>query len=188
VDQVQKVSAVVSAGISTSLYAGENVGVADSFDAHGHRVVRTNLALDSALMGSSQTVLSQRLAPPPQPVYEESSWSGGAVAVVGLCIACAACIGAPTVANLSNGPLNAGGWFTLLFAMALILTPIAIIARQMLKEDKRRLAVIARLYPRWQAATVKWDHLYYCSRDDVVFLPGTQQMASANEMMRFLYS
>jgi hypothetical protein len=38
---------------------------------------------------------------------------------------------------------------------------------------------------RWERALEKWNNLYYCSRDDVVFLPGQRAVPSA-EMLNYI--
>ena len=40
---------------------------------------------------------------------------------------------------------------------------------------------------RWTTAMDRWDQLYYCGRDDCVFLPGTHTHAPVSTMMDYLY-
>jgi hypothetical protein len=39
----------------------------------------------------------------------------------------------------------------------------------------------------WNVAMQRWNDLYYCSRDDIVFDPATSVYAPVEEMMGFLY-
>ena len=56
-----------------------------------------------------------------------------------------------------------------------------------MEESKKRRAYLAFEYPRWQHAMAKWNDLYYCSRDDTVFLPSARQQAPAAQLMWLLY-
>lgn len=42
--------------------------------------------------------------------------------------------------------------------------------------------------PRWQNAMQRWEKLYYCSRNDVVFIPGKPITAPIDKMIEFIYS
>jgi hypothetical protein len=44
-----------------------------------------------------------------------------------------------------------------------------------------------RILAEWQEATQRWDKLYYCGRDDCVFLPGTNTYAPVSNMMEYIY-
>jgi len=45
----------------------------------------------------------------------------------------------------------------------------------------------ARHKSQWQLAMQRWNQLYYCSRDDCVFLPGKNNHAPITEMLEYLY-
>ncbi len=40
---------------------------------------------------------------------------------------------------------------------------------------------------RWPLAMERWNRLYYCGRDDCVFLPGTNTYAPITDMREYLY-
>lgn len=40
---------------------------------------------------------------------------------------------------------------------------------------------------KWEDAKKRWDQLYYCRRDDIVFIPGENTWASTDEMTAYLY-
>jgi len=40
---------------------------------------------------------------------------------------------------------------------------------------------------QYQRALAKWNTLYYCYRDDIVFVPGESSFASPEQMHAFLY-
>lgn len=39
----------------------------------------------------------------------------------------------------------------------------------------------------WEAAVAKWNKLYYCDRDDCVFVPGSESSAPLKEIEKFCY-
>ncbi len=41
--------------------------------------------------------------------------------------------------------------------------------------------------PRWQRAKARWEQLYYCLRDETVFIPAENKPIKANDMEKYLY-
>lgn len=41
--------------------------------------------------------------------------------------------------------------------------------------------------PRWQRAKERWDQLYYCMRDETVFIPSENKAIKADDMEKYLY-
>ena len=62
-DMIQKVKAVYSGGVSSGQYSGTSVGIGISTKDGTPTVVSGN----TNIAGTSQTLLSRRLSPPPQP-------------------------------------------------------------------------------------------------------------------------
>jgi len=44
-----------------------------------------------------------------------------------------------------------------------------------------------RILDRWQSAINRWENLYYCHRDDCVFVPGKGTYAPIEEYYKYLY-
>ena len=40
---------------------------------------------------------------------------------------------------------------------------------------------------RWHLAVDRWNKLYYCGRDDCVFLPGSNTCAPVTEMEKYIF-
>ncbi len=55
-----------------------------------------------------------------------------------------------------------------------------------MQNHQRRVAETEAELPRWERALEKWKQLYYCTRDDVVFMAGKRAAPSA-EMLKYLY-
>ena len=43
-------------------------------------------------------------------------------------------------------------------------------------------------YKNWQQAYARWEKLYYCGRDDVIFIPGEKTSAPVADMMVYVHS
>jgi predicted RNA-binding Zn-ribbon protein involved in translation (DUF1610 family) len=63
--------------------------------------------------------------------------------------------------------------------------------RAQLAEYQRRvqdeIAERQRIHAAWQKAVQRWNQLYYCARDDCVFVPGENTSAPISKMMEYLY-
>jgi predicted RNA-binding Zn-ribbon protein involved in translation (DUF1610 family) len=84
----------------------------------------------------------------------------------------------------------------ILFALSGTLFLIVAPKEKASNEEKRELAEKKveevkneneRILERWGKAIQRWDKLYYCGRDDCVFLPGMNTHAPVSSMMDFIY-
>ncbi len=179
VDRVEKVSALLRAGTSAGLYSGTASG-------------------SGLVAGMSYTALSQKLSPPIEPIYQ-SPWGGCSVTITaGLVIWNIAfivwvCLGlsqSPTVVEaLSHGNLDYWRTFIIIIGVGLIgwVIMAAIISTKN-RTASERGTHFATEYPRWERAIARWNELYYCSRNDVVFIPGKPNTCvPINEMQKLLY-
>ena len=41
--------------------------------------------------------------------------------------------------------------------------------------------------PRWQRARERWEQLYFCMRDETVFIPAENKAVAAEDMVQYLY-
>jgi hypothetical protein len=163
-DMVRRITAIVSAGTSTYVTSGQ--GLAFSGD-------------DVALVGTtsrgrSQTTLSKQLAPPARPDYVTTVrlWGimplllGPFLLILGLNMPDAdqfACLGIPIMTTLLGI-----GWLFWFF-----------ISKQKNEELNN---------PIWNEAMQKWETLYYCGRDHIVYDPNTKRYTNAENMNDLLYS
>ena len=147
IDRVQRVSAVVSAGISTG------VG------------------------GTRSMLMSQRLAPPDQPVYR-NPMRGLPMVLIALALL-----------------LGLAAWlFPLRFAAvhvslsALFLIPALLALVWAIGLSLAGRARVHWAMPAWEHAVARWYELYYCSRDDGVYLPDDSEFVSVELMGTLLYA
>lgn len=161
IDRVEKVSAVYEAGTSIGAYSGGTMGVGLAGGVIGVGVAQTSLT------GMNQTNRSLRLAPPPQPPppQGESCLFGGLLFL---------CIG--------GGLLGLGMAFSdkyehlvgaiLFVACVASFVGLLVVAN---RNSRIRKAEHARQIERWRVAVANWERLYYCGRNDVVFIPGNPE-------------
>jgi hypothetical protein len=72
-------------------------------------------------------------------------------------------------------------------AAIVLMSIVVITVIYKVNEAKRRKEWVTSIYPRWQRARELWDELYYCARNDIVFLPDRPgAYAPASEMDSFL--
>jgi predicted RNA-binding Zn-ribbon protein involved in translation (DUF1610 family) len=77
----------------------------------------------------------------------------------------------------------------LLFVLALPRENKKNIEKRAVAEEKRRelQARAGEQVQHWKLAMDRWNRLYYCGRDDCVFLPGMTTYAPVTEMTKYLY-
>lgn len=166
VDRVEKVSAIVGAGTSSGLYGGHTSSI-------------------GLMAGVSQTALSQKLSPPSRPVYD-SPWGTGTKVSIGILIVMA---GMDIIFTATaNPPESASQLLSSLFFLLLFLVPLILIISSKSRTAQRRKAQYDAAIPIYTAAYKKWNELYYCGRNDVVFILGqARTCVPASEMSQLLY-
>jgi hypothetical protein len=185
VDQVVKVSAIVAGtytgvvvrrtDVAGTIYGPE--GQQADFDGTQEVVTEFNPA-----------VLGPRLAPPAPP--QNQAPIGLEAVIVTLCVLGVLSLCGVACLSLSAvSGADAGGWIIAAFAW---LFPIGLFGGAGYfgwlnrDESKKREVALAQQRGAWQWAMNKWEQLYYCGRDDVVFIPGLQPVPAAY-MMDFIY-
>jgi len=156
-DAIQKVSAIFSSGVQA-----------------------TTLELETYAQSAKGMTISKqalRLAPPAEP--KKPGGLHWLLWIVGLILsflfdwvfALSAMILLPSLAREGEAsPCTACGCIG--FPLGLVLPVVALVLLHsfLLKRSKSRYS---REFPVWQAMMERWNRLYYCSRDDVVFDPAT---------------
>lgn len=166
-DAVSKLNVVVQSGMSVGGYVGTTTSAGYMAGEHGGPLVMSGR---SAHSGGSRTILSQRLAPPPRPTYDPTvlwkswAWSGLAILV--------------------------GLWLTSVHD-ALFGIPICAVALYyMLKnyrKDRESRSWHRKALDQWANEVAVWNRTYYCSRDDLLFIPGGEDPALAEDLRTFLW-
>ena len=75
-----------------------------------------------------------------------------------------------------------------LFSFLVIPIASLLVGQRLSAKHKAQAAVIQNQeIPRWLQAMERWERLYYCERDGVVFIPGGISSAPVAQMMNFIY-
>jgi len=188
---VQKVSALYDAGITAGEYTGPSVGVATPVGS-GRPALITG---STRLSGVSRTALSAKLAPPEKPKVKVPTGKAlrpfmkpfmteiqTTVNVLGvLSILPGLVFLISIVVGMAELALITGFIFGGLLLLIVVLTDKPKrLARE--KWERECPALVA-----WRRACARWNQLYYCARDDGVFIPGQTRLIPVDRMRDFLY-
>jgi hypothetical protein len=203
-DRTLKVSSIVTG--QTHQIHGSSYESSTYVDKDG----KTRTSYYTAPYNATQTsVLAQQLRPPkepevPQPISRSSliiSWWG---IILLTSLVTSPCWGMCLLVGISelfgNLTLN-GNDVTLMPARIIFLLGIAVgliiaffVVRAIFKsidrtveKRQREIAEIQAEIPRWEHAMQRWNQLYYCERDDLIFIPSEKTWASREQMMDYIY-
>jgi len=120
--------------------------------------------------GSEQTRLRKLLSPPAEPPLEGARSAGTDIAAGLGALAICSLLGASLVASLAH-QVDIGAYGVLL-ALAADVGVVVLLPRTR-RIDERLQAKQHVKHAEWEAKMAKWNELYYCWRDDVLFFPGS---------------
>lgn len=195
VDRVAKVSAVYSAGLQASELSGSTMGAAFPIgDGNNDPAVG---AAYTQLSGSSQSDLSRKLSPPPQPIKPRGR-GGCAIALLGLGVMLAIAPVGAVLRSIEEG-LPSGFVALVVEAIRLLLGAVLLVVMALVcfyfgsrwkqEADEAYDAAMARYeaqLPAWRNALAAWKRLYYCARCDGVFEPGEGELYPLDELAQYL--
>jgi predicted RNA-binding Zn-ribbon protein involved in translation (DUF1610 family) len=212
-DKAEKVSAILRSQTQNSegiTYQTQTVMV-----QVGKGTVPVNKQVAVPVKTSQISELAKHLALPSRPQFEGnpeikdgtshtaliSAIIVAVVAIVGFL--CTGVLALGLLVGSSNG--TADSIITILLVGFLSIVPLSIsillfvfvvprqrrsnMEKRVVAEYRRREFQIesAEQEKRWQMAVDRWNKLYYCGRDDCVFLPGTNKCAPITDMTKYLF-
>jgi hypothetical protein len=197
-DQVEKISAILKKQTSQSDgYVPQQEIYTDS-DGHAH-----SRTVNVRVQTTHKTDLAQGLNPPelarPKEPSSRPTWMIlGCAIILFISIGCSlvyAIAGMLTILfNQSSSPPNYSYLFASACATAAMLIPVGLffLWKSSKKKDEARvnqeLSAYQQAYQQWQQAMARYENLYYCGRDDVVFIPGEKTSANVADLMRYIYT
>jgi hypothetical protein len=186
-DQVQKVSGVVVAGAYTNVVV-DNTGGTGAWNSSSGYSGNSAYNQTSVVTQNYQTALGQRLSAPAYPQNKGSTELGlltGGLAVFALLVAA---VGFGQVYQMDFS-WDAAGYAAVVTLFSILLAGVAgLVGKYWYTTYQRHQAEFAQQRRLWQQAMNKWEQLYYCARDDLVYIPGEPQFAPAGHIMDFVYS
>ncbi len=188
-DLLARVSAIVSQG-TRSTDGFMPVSTVSSFNGS----IATSVT-SAPFSSTSKTDLASILEPPKAPEYDRHFVRG--VAILVFCGLVAATLLVGSVLTIVGSP---GWWLSavdragnivhlpeaqILGGGLLVAAVVLLVIRQIWRI--RDAAECEREMPRWERAMERWEQLYYCRRDDVVFIPGEGAPVLADDIDELIY-
>jgi DNA-directed RNA polymerase subunit RPC12/RpoP len=156
------------------------------------------------LWGTRQTGLSRLLSPPTKPrssdpraqsIFKLGVMLCGLAVYSGICFFGGPALRVPpselTLIGMSLGVTAAAIYSTLIAGATIIVgVPLIVGAVLVYRGHKRIRAWEERLSferGRWERARRRWERMYYCARDDGVFIPGDTPVIPILQLRSYLY-
>jgi len=194
-DKVQKVSAIV-AGQTYDIH-----GTSIESQVYTDKEGKTHYQSSSVPYSGTQiSVLAQRLSPPRKPSAGSDTlvfllvfglWIFAALCgLMSLYVAAVMLFGhsTPYISSTSERIREAVMWGGMFMVFAI---PAGIIGTVIYKVSsaarKKKLVQVQADMPRWENAVERWNRLYYCFRDDNVFIPSENRGVPISQMMEYIY-
>jgi hypothetical protein len=179
IDRVAKVSSIYSSGTSTTSYSGSAISFSIPFSSkESSSLSYTPFSVDSNTVSD----LSKKLAPPPEPRKKSSGCLFAFLIYLliglipwGIVMPCIFLSEKDKIISLIIIPPIVS--FTISF---LIIRFIIKRRRYLNLSYETEIENYEKLIPRWQK-------LYYCFRDDVVFNPENKKLTSADQINKMIY-
>jgi hypothetical protein len=207
-DRAEKVTAILAG--QTQQITGTEQRVEFQVDVYGQRQTRI---VEVPKTHTQMSDLARRLGPPnkPSPTPEPRGQMGITVLVIGIVLALLGVIStvigiASSMWGISGSNSNKDAIITGLTAgVVCILPPIVLVGigtllivvsikrRNLSKEQHKTAVSMARIYDiegarAWQGAIDRWNKLYYCHRDDCIFIPEEGSCAPLSKIHEYLYT
>jgi hypothetical protein len=189
IDRIAKATAIYSGGMSSDFYSGSSTSINTPIG----RGVSSISNSYSSFSGTSQSIISRKLTPPVKPEMPSkgagSTCGGIALLGMGLLSAIPFFVSLNAYQELGINMIDAmtqyNGWAIILAAIFIPVGILVLNSPDKEAEEKKREA--AYQIAEWQKAMTRWDRLYYCERDDIVFDPSEQTYIPVDQMINFLY-
>jgi hypothetical protein len=159
----------------------------------------------------AHTTLGLKLEPPQKPDSpgHPGLWYGigGFIALILLSTLCPVVLipvffvipmfaAAPPIQSISDIPF----WMVIIVVIGLVLVVVGVavivwlglLIKRRFDRDMNNYRDKKAIYdrddlPRWQRARDRWDQLYYCMRDETVFIPTENKAIKVDDMEKYLY-
>ena len=174
-DRAEKVSAIVNR--DTVQISGSSQSTSTYVDRNGYTRHETS---DNPFSGVQQSNLAARLSPPAKP--EARGACLRYLLYLPVLLLGGACFAMLTVAGPSQSGKTMAGVGMLVVILLLVWITLSI--RNVNRKAKEKQA--QEMF-RWNKAVSRWEQLYYCHRDDVLFVPGQSETIPVQSMLDYLY-
>jgi len=205
-DRSEKVTAILSS--QTQNTQGFTYQNQVSTESYGNTIRTVNSQVPVPIQTSQMSELAKRLLPPPKPTINDTvpvNTSNKAIILAlltsiigGGCLLLSFFV---FFSSFSETQPNIGKALIYIF-ISLVIIGLAVLLFNSAQNERnsnkaieaeaanksRELQIQKYEWERkWNLAMQRWNQLYYCARDDCVFLPGTNTCAHINDMVGYLY-
>jgi hypothetical protein len=207
IDQVQKLSSIYAAQTQQTSSSSTTLGSADisaqsdyrnsqrSHIGSGNMTGTMSSIHETTVSALGRTDLAKRLAPPKEvskPHLKEYKFTGWVDNVIPLLGSLAALTGAVMVGYELGFLLGVVAFFVILFMWVVLMRAIeSLIYSGRRRAAKREFEGMQEYYrhelERQEKARTRWSKMYYCYRDDVVFMPGEQDGVEPDKTIQLCY-
>lgn len=207
IDQIQKLSTIVTAGtrntsgVSATMEGANLVGSQRHYAQKGGYVGSSELsgkaysASSTLINATEQSNLAKRLSPPREPQEPElnrpgfGEWYSNAVGTVGLVVSIAGLLWLAKPWGVIGGIVGVIGGMVVSVTLFFLFESLVFGSSR--KRAKEQFEIEKQKYARdilaWEKAEQRWETMYYCYRDDVVFVPGENAAVTPNHLIAFCY-
>lgn len=137
--------------------------------------------------GTEMTKRAEMLAPPPRPQYPGTTmvW---VVSFIGMLCMMTGIYPAAIVSNafLKERIVLRETILYLAFIMPFFIVGAGIIGAALINYNRQRRKVEAQM-PAWVQAWKRWNELYYCENDHIIYVPETRKYMQLTQMRQHLY-
>ncbi|MGA2489109.1 MAG: hypothetical protein ABSF99_02825 [Anaerolineales bacterium] len=183
-DRSEKVSAIIKSqtGQSESVVQQQRVYT----DSKGHAHLQT---VNVPVKTVQTSDLARRLAPPPSPLIPSKVRSTRSLLIISIISMVLGIVGIVLASTNSSDYAVCGVSGVILIPVAIVLFLVWVIPRKKRQEKAmQQQASLNNAYQQWKQATSRWEKLYYCERDDIVFIPGEKTNAPVTNMLDYINS
>ena len=185
VDQIQKLTAIVSAGtrrtVGTTTTSGRTNVYNRDFEYAGNAYSSSSTQVNTV----ARTALAQKLSPPQcpsQPIEPSDDVSIVKVAAMLFVVVLISCV----ILILSDSwPLFCGSFLVVSFVLGGL---IGYLERPEAKRKEEHYQLMMKSYsemlPEWERMYKQWEQMYYCYRDDVVFIPEEEAYVTPDDIAK----
>jgi hypothetical protein len=191
-DQIAKVSAVYKRGVSETSSSGRAIGVSAPISLNESPYISY---MPISMSGMNISKLSKKLAPPSYPkkksfgcfklfiIFIGSIFTIGLGLLAGMGVAMSETPGIATEPRLSKG---LGIFLIIILFFCFVLTWVLIGFLFKRRQNKIDIEFQSTL-KLYNSHYSRWNKLYYCFRDDIVFDPETNEYAPADKISNLIY-
>ena len=213
-DQIQKLTSIVAAGTHTASGSKISMGVSNldgkqrHYDNKRDHIGDSNISANiytsnKTLVNYTETSdLVKKISSPQAPIKPTKEVLGFGLSIFRLFIAFFVFfISLKLLTSLSDNIhflMRLGSFVNIaiiLISLYFVYKVSKFIREKIVEPEKQRVdeeylekeRMFEKKYKDWERATSRWNAMYYCYRDDVVFIPGIDDSSSPEDVINFCY-